>query len=61
VPAAVLFDEAMQIAKQIAANDVRAVRMTKQAIHRGMEIAGFRTALEEALAIDIDIETGAGN
>jgi enoyl-CoA hydratase len=60
VPAAGLFDEAMQIAKQIAANDVRAVRMTKRAIHRGMEIAGFRTALEEALAIDIDIESGAG-
>jgi enoyl-CoA hydratase len=33
------------------------VQLTKQAINRGAEIAGMRRALEEALAIDIRIET----
>lgn len=61
VPPGKQFDEALALAAQIAGNDARAVQLTKRAIHRGLEIAGMRTALEEALKIDIDIETGAGN
>jgi enoyl-CoA hydratase len=58
VPSGQQFEEAMALATQIAANDARAVRMTKRAVMRGTEIAGLRAALEEALEIDIDIETG---
>jgi enoyl-CoA hydratase/carnithine racemase len=58
VPSGQQFDEALALAKQIAGNDARAVRMTKRAILRGTEIAGMRAALEEALEIDIEIETG---
>jgi enoyl-CoA hydratase len=58
VPADSLIDEAMSLAQQIAANDSRAVQLTKRAIHRGMETAGLRNALEQALQIDIEIETG---
>lgn len=58
VPAGQQFDEAMAVARQVAANDARAVQMTKRAMNRGLDIAGFRAALEQALETDIDIETG---
>jgi enoyl-CoA hydratase len=57
VPAAELHGEALATARQIAANDALAVRLTKQAIHRSMEIGGMRRALLEALELDIEIET----
>ncbi|HWM28187.1 MAG TPA: enoyl-CoA hydratase-related protein, partial [Woeseiaceae bacterium] len=52
-----LFDEARAMAELIASNDSLAVRLTKRAIHRSIEIAGFRRALEDALELDIQIET----
>lgn len=52
-----LMDEAQALAASIAQNDARAVRLTKRALNQGLEAAGIRTALERALAIDIDIET----
>jgi enoyl-CoA hydratase/carnithine racemase len=57
VPADRLMAEAEAIANQLAANDTLAVRLTKKAIHRSVEIAGLRAALEQALQIDIQIET----
>jgi enoyl-CoA hydratase len=57
VPAAMLHTQALAMARQIAANDALAVRLTKRAIHRSMEIAGMRQALLEALDLDIEIET----
>jgi enoyl-CoA hydratase len=57
VPAAMLHSEALALARQISANDALAVRLTKRAIHRSMDIAGMRQALQEALDVDIEIET----
>jgi enoyl-CoA hydratase len=57
VPAAELQSEALAVARQIAANDALAVRLTKRAIHRSLEIAGLRSALQDALDLDIRIET----
>jgi enoyl-CoA hydratase len=57
VPAANLLDEALAIAQRIAANDAQAVRLTKKAINRGLDIAGMRQALLAALEIDVTIET----
>jgi enoyl-CoA hydratase len=49
--------KAEAMAAQIARNDEFAVKMTKQAINRSMEIAGMNQALAEALDMDIEIET----
>jgi enoyl-CoA hydratase len=57
VPAAELQSEALAVARQIAANDALAVRLTKRAIHRSLEIAGLHSALQDALDLDIRIET----
>jgi enoyl-CoA hydratase len=57
VPAASLMDEALALARRIAANDANAVRMTKQAINRSLDIGGMRQALLNALEIDIQVET----
>lgn len=57
VPAASLLDEALALAQRIAANDALAVRMTKQAINRSLDIGGMRQAMRHALEIDIAIET----
>jgi enoyl-CoA hydratase len=57
VPAAKLMDEALALALRIAANDALAVRMTKQAINRSLDIGGMRQALLNALEIDIRVET----
>lgn len=46
------------IADEIALNDPFAVRLTKKAINRGLELAGMREALRQALEIDCEIETG---
>ena len=57
VPAANLMDEALALGRRIVANDALAVRLTKKAINRSLEIAGMREAMREALEVDITIET----
>jgi enoyl-CoA hydratase len=57
VPAAALLDEAIALAQRIAANDAQAVRLTKKAINRSLDIGGMRQAMLAALEIDVEIET----
>ncbi|HEY8264941.1 MAG TPA: enoyl-CoA hydratase/isomerase family protein [Steroidobacteraceae bacterium] len=57
VPAASLLDEALALAGRIAANDTQAVRLTKIAINRSLDIGGMRQALMAALETDIVIES----
>lgn len=57
VPAAELFEEALALGRRIAANDALAVRLTKQAINRSLDVAGLREALAQALETDVMIET----
>jgi enoyl-CoA hydratase len=57
VPAAELFEEALKLGRRIAANDALAVRLTKQAINRSLDLAGLREALAQALETDVTIET----
>jgi enoyl-CoA hydratase len=52
-----LLTETFALARRIAANDAMAVQLTKQAMNRGAEIGGLRRALEEALEVDLRIET----
>jgi len=59
VPADRLMTEADAIAQRIAANNELAVRLTKRAIHRSVEIAGLRDALDQALQLDLEIETAS--
>ncbi len=59
VPAAKLMDEARSLAGELSLNDPLAVRLTKKAIRRTVEIAGMRQALAEALETDIEIDTTA--
>lgn len=56
VPGDCLVDEARSVAIGIAGNDQLAVRLTKQAINRGYDIAGMRQALLQALELDVVIE-----
>lgn len=51
-----LMQHAREVAAEIAMNDPLAVRLTKKAINLSLEIAGLRRALEDALAIDLQIE-----
>jgi enoyl-CoA hydratase len=57
VPAAGLLEEAIGLARRIAANDDQAVRLTKLAINRSLDIGGMRQALLAALETDVTIET----
>jgi enoyl-CoA hydratase len=57
VPDAELQQAAEHAARALAANDPIAVRLTKQAIRRSLDIMGFREALLEALELDVRIET----
>ncbi|TDJ43342.1 MAG: enoyl-CoA hydratase/isomerase family protein [Gammaproteobacteria bacterium] len=56
VPGAELMECARSLANDIARNDSLAVRLTKQAINRGYDIAGMRQALLQALEIDTIVE-----
>jgi enoyl-CoA hydratase len=56
VPEDRCLDEAIAVARQIAANDSIAVTLTKQAINRSAEIAGMRQALVQALELDVIAE-----
>jgi enoyl-CoA hydratase len=57
VPADDLMDEAFAMAEEISLNDPLAVRLTKKALNRSLDIAGLKRALIEALELDIEIET----
>ena len=57
VPAEEVLNSAKAMADEIALNDPLAVRLTKKAINMSAEIAGIRKALENALEIDMQIET----
>jgi len=50
-------EAALEFANQIVNALPRSVQMTKNAIHRAYELAEMRTALREALEIEIDIES----
>lgn len=52
-----LQESARQLALSIARNDLLAVRLTKQAINRGLDTAGMRQALLDALELDVEIES----
>lgn len=54
-----LIQRAFELANEIAVNDPVAVQLTKQALNRTLEIGGLTAALEEALEIDIEIESTA--
>ncbi|MEM0989855.1 MAG: enoyl-CoA hydratase/isomerase family protein [Pseudomonadota bacterium] len=51
-----LMPTALRMARQIAVVDPMVVRRTKEAVNRTMRIAGMETALDEALAMDLDLE-----
>jgi enoyl-CoA hydratase len=57
VPPDKLNSAARAMAMEIAGNDQLAVRMTKRAINRGLETAGMRRALLDALETDIEVES----
>jgi enoyl-CoA hydratase len=57
VPRESLLEDTLALARQIAGNDPIAVKLTKQAINRSLDAAGFRTALRQALDLDVQIET----
>jgi len=52
-----LTQQAFELANEIALNDPVAVQLTKQALNRTLEIGGLSAALEEALEVDIEIES----
>jgi enoyl-CoA hydratase len=52
-----LNEEALSLARTIAANDQLAVRLTKQAINNSCESMGMREAMLSALELDVEIET----
>jgi enoyl-CoA hydratase len=56
VPEERCLDEAIAVARSIAANDRIAVEVTKQAINRSTEIMGMRQALVQALELDVYVE-----
>jgi enoyl-CoA hydratase len=57
VPRARLEEETMRLARELAVVDPLAMRLTKRAINRSWEIAGFRQALLEGVEIGAEIET----
>ena len=52
-----LMDEALALAQRVASNDPLAVKLTKQALNRSLDIAGLRAALAQALELDVLIES----
>jgi enoyl-CoA hydratase len=57
VPSGRALEDTLEIARRIAANDLQAVKLTKQAINRSLDIAGMRQALLQALELNVIIET----
>ena len=56
VPAGEARSAALALAREIAANDWAAVRLTKLAVNRSYEAMGLRRALDEALELGIEAE-----
>ena len=50
-------EETLEVARRIASNDRQAVKLTKQAINRSIDMAGMRQALMQALELNCIIET----
>jgi enoyl-CoA hydratase len=50
-------EETLEVARRIAANDANAVKLTKLAINRSLDVAGMRQALLQALELNVIIET----
>src|SRR5215510_5633000 len=57
VPAGQVLEHTLELARRIAANDSLAVKLTKQAINRSLDIGGMREALLQALETNVSIET----
>ncbi len=57
VPPGRHLEETLQIANRVAANDMQAVKLTKLALNRSLDLAGMRQALLQALEINCIIET----
>lgn len=57
VPSGEALQAALALAQRIAANDAVAVKLTKQAINRSLDIAGMRESLIAALEYNMQIET----
>ncbi len=57
VPAGEALQAALTLAQRVAANDALAVKLTKQAINRSLDIAGMRESLLAALEYNVQIET----
>lgn len=55
-----LREEALLLARSIAAGGMEAVRLTKMAVNRTYETMGMRQALLQALEIDINLEAAGG-
>ena len=56
VPTGTELEAALAVARHLAVMDPQLVRQTKRAINRTYDIMGLRQALQEALAIDLEIE-----
>jgi enoyl-CoA hydratase len=52
-----VLEDTLELAQRIAANDPLAVKLTKQAINRSLDIGGMRQALQQALELTAMIET----
>ena len=50
-------EAAFAMAGEISMNDPLAVQLTKKALNRSLDIAGLKKALQDALEVDIEIET----
>jgi enoyl-CoA hydratase len=57
VPTGAALEATLEAARRIAANDVLAVKLTKQAINRSLDVAGMREALRQAFDLNVLIET----
>jgi enoyl-CoA hydratase len=57
VPAGQALEQTFELARRVAANDPLAVKLTKQAINRSLDIGGMREALLQALELNVIIET----
>jgi enoyl-CoA hydratase len=57
VPTGEALPVALALAQRVAANDALAVKLTKQAINRSLDIAGMRESLLAALEFNVQIET----
>lgn len=57
VPRGQALGDTLALAQRVAANDREAVKLTKLAINRSLDIAGMRQALLQALDLNVLIET----